>query len=152
MQPIQVLFWDVGGVLLTDAWDHEEREKAYSKFALKKDECEARHKEAVTRFEEGKLSLDEYLQRVVFFREIFHDSKAYELAWPLPLGSEFDSDRYANCTRAAAAYQPRRADPSSGNSKALRQCGANHRGADCALRLLSHAARHALHALGLLGL
>jgi len=63
---IRALFWDVGGVLLTNAWDHEERNFAIEQFHLDKDEVESRHKLCVQPFEEGRLSLDEYLQQTVF--------------------------------------------------------------------------------------
>jgi len=65
---IRALFWDVGGVLLTNAWDHEERILAIERFHLDKDEFEKRHKESVQTFEEGRIGLDEYLQRIVFYQ------------------------------------------------------------------------------------
>jgi putative hydrolase of the HAD superfamily len=65
---IRALFWDVGGVLLSNAWDHVERDLAISHFHLDKVEFEARHKEMVPAFEEGRLSLDDYLERSVFFQ------------------------------------------------------------------------------------
>ena len=68
MQKIRALFWDVGGVLLSNAWDHEERDQAVEKFLLSKTEFEGRHQELVPMFEEGKLSLDEYLDRVIFYQ------------------------------------------------------------------------------------
>ena len=68
MQKIRALFWDVGGVLLTNAWDHEERDQAVEKFLLSKTEFEERHKELVPMFEEGKLSFDESLDRVIFYQ------------------------------------------------------------------------------------
>lgn len=68
VQKIRALFWDVGGVLLTNAWDHEERDQAVEQFLLSKTEFEERHKEIVPRFEEGRLTLDEYLDRVIFFQ------------------------------------------------------------------------------------
>jgi putative hydrolase of the HAD superfamily len=64
---IRALFWDVGGVLLTNAWDHEERNLAFERFHLDKDEFEKRHTESVRSFEEGRISLDEYLQCTVFY-------------------------------------------------------------------------------------
>ena len=69
MQKIRALFWDIGGVLLTNAWDHEERDLAIERFLLSKTEFEERHKELVPPFEEGRLSLDDYLDRVVFFQQ-----------------------------------------------------------------------------------
>jgi putative hydrolase of the HAD superfamily len=68
VQKIRALFWDIGGVLLTNAWDHEERDLAVERFLLSKTEFEDRHKELVPLFEEGKLTLDDYLDRVVFFQ------------------------------------------------------------------------------------
>ncbi len=64
---IRTLFWDVGGVLLTNAWDHEERTRAVERFGLQKDEFEARHKESVADFERGIVTLDEYVWRTVFY-------------------------------------------------------------------------------------
>ncbi len=67
MGEIRALFWDVGGVLLSNAWDHEERDRAVTQFLLDKTEFEARHSELVPAFEEGRTSLDEYLRRTVFY-------------------------------------------------------------------------------------
>jgi putative hydrolase of the HAD superfamily len=69
MSAIHALFWDVGGVLLTNAWDHDERKKALAHFGLDPDEFHARHEMVVSSFERGKISLDEYLQRTVFYRK-----------------------------------------------------------------------------------
>jgi putative hydrolase of the HAD superfamily len=66
VKAIRTLFWDVGGVLLSNAWDHEERNHAVEKFQLQKADFETRHKEAVDIFEEGKITLDQYLERTVF--------------------------------------------------------------------------------------
>jgi len=68
MAIIRMLFWDIGGVLLSDAWDHEERDLAVGRFLLDKMEFESRHKELVPAFEEGKLSLDDYVERTVFYQ------------------------------------------------------------------------------------
>lgn len=65
--PIRALFWDVGGVLLTNAWDHQERDHAIERFGLDKAEFEARHQQALERFEQGRLSLDGYLDETVFY-------------------------------------------------------------------------------------
>jgi putative hydrolase of the HAD superfamily len=67
MAQIRALFWDIGGVLLTNAWDHDERNMAVRQFNLDKPQFEARHKEVVSSFEEGRTTLDEYLERTVFY-------------------------------------------------------------------------------------
>jgi putative hydrolase of the HAD superfamily len=64
---IRALFWDVGGVLLTNAWDHHERDQAFERFGLDKADFEARHQQAVARFEQGQLGLDGYLDETVFY-------------------------------------------------------------------------------------
>ena len=68
MAQISAIFWDVGGVLLSNAWDRLERTKALAKFGLDEDEFHDRHEMVVSSFERGKLTLDEYLDRVIFYR------------------------------------------------------------------------------------
>jgi putative hydrolase of the HAD superfamily len=63
------LFLDIGGVLLDDGWDHHSRERAATHFKLGWPEMEDRHHLNFEIFEEGKLTLEEYLGRVVFFQE-----------------------------------------------------------------------------------
>jgi len=65
---IKALFWDVGGVLLSNAWDHTQRKQAIEKFALDPGEFSERHELVVSSFERGKISLDDYLERTVFYR------------------------------------------------------------------------------------
>jgi putative hydrolase of the HAD superfamily len=76
---IHAIFWDVGGVLLTNAWDHNERAQALEHFHLDQKEFQARHDPLVSSFERGDITLDEYLERTVFYtarpftREEFRD-------------------------------------------------------------------------------
>lgn len=94
MPNIRALFWDVGGVLLTNAWDHEERALAIEHFQLDKAGFESRHAEVVNDFELGKISLSEYLNRTVFYqprafsREEFQ-SFMFSLSKPKPEALEF---------------------------------------------------------------
>jgi putative hydrolase of the HAD superfamily len=62
------IFWDVGGVLLTNAWDHAQREQALEQFNLDEQEFHDRHEMVVSSLERGKISLDEYLERTIFYR------------------------------------------------------------------------------------
>jgi putative hydrolase of the HAD superfamily len=59
---------DVGGVLLSDGWDHRARKRAVKKFKLEPVEMETRHQMIFDTYEEGKLTEDQYLDHVVFFR------------------------------------------------------------------------------------
>ncbi len=67
--PITTLFLDIGGVLLTNGWDRDSRQRAAEKFGLDYDEMNERHHLTFDTYEVGKLSLDEYLSRVVFCQE-----------------------------------------------------------------------------------
>lgn len=69
MSAIHAIFWDVGGVLLTNAWDHTERAAALEHFHLDDVEFHSRHEMVVSSFERGEISLDEYLDRTVFYRD-----------------------------------------------------------------------------------
>lgn len=79
MSDIHAIFWDVGGVLLSNAWDHNERAEALEHFHLDQKEFQARHDPLVSSFERGEITLDEYLERTVFYtgrsftREEFRD-------------------------------------------------------------------------------
>ena len=66
---VTALFFDMGGVLLTNGWDRESRRAAAKKFDLDWDDFEDRHELLLHAFEVGELSLNEYLKRVVFYRE-----------------------------------------------------------------------------------
>jgi putative hydrolase of the HAD superfamily len=68
MAKISALFWDVGGVLLTNAWDRTQRETALAQFKLDGTEFQDRHEMVVSSFERGKITLDEYLDRTIFYR------------------------------------------------------------------------------------
>jgi len=86
---IHAIFWDVGGVLLSNAWDHTERAAALEHFCLDQEEFHARHEMVVSSFERGKISLDEYLDRTIFYRnrpftrEEFRDYM-FSLSQPMP--------------------------------------------------------------------
>jgi len=66
--PITGLFLDIGGVLLTDGWDHHARKRAAKNFKLEWAEMEGRHQLTFETYEEGKLTLEEYLARVIFYQ------------------------------------------------------------------------------------
>ena len=66
---ITCLFLDIGGVLLTNGWDHHARKRAATNFKLELAEMEDRHHLTFDTYEEGKLTLEEYLGRVVFYQK-----------------------------------------------------------------------------------
>jgi putative hydrolase of the HAD superfamily len=108
LPPIRTIFWDVGGVLLTNAWDHTQRAAAIEHFGVDEKEFHDRHELVVSSFERGKITLDEYLDRTVFSRprpftrEAFRDFM-FSLSQPLPGVLEFaqslsDSGKYFMAT------------------------------------------------------
>lgn len=66
---ITCIFLDIGGVLLTNGWDHLARRRASKHFKLQWAEMEDRHNLNFATYEEGKLTLEEYLGRVVFYQK-----------------------------------------------------------------------------------
>jgi len=104
LSDIRALFWDVGGVLLTNAWDRTERTAALDHFQLDQTEFQERHEMLVPSFERGKITLEEYLDRTVFYRirpftrEVFREYM-FSLSKPFPEVLRFaqtlaDSDKY----------------------------------------------------------
>jgi putative hydrolase of the HAD superfamily len=74
---ISALFWDVGGVLLSNAWDREQRRRTLKEFNLDEVEFESRHEMLVSSFERGKISLQNYLERTVFYRPRSFTAEAF---------------------------------------------------------------------------
>jgi putative hydrolase of the HAD superfamily len=68
MAEVTTLFWDNGGVILTNGWDRGSRQKAVEKFGLDWADFEDRHELMLHAFECGEATLDEYIQRTVFYR------------------------------------------------------------------------------------
>jgi putative hydrolase of the HAD superfamily len=88
LSAIKAIFWDVGGVILTNAWDRRQREETLEHFGLDEGEFSDRHEMVVSSFERGKISLDEYLDRTIFYRSrrfTREQFKDYMLALSQPL-------------------------------------------------------------------
>ncbi len=68
-QKVAALFLDIGGVLLTNGWDHGSRVAAAEEFGFPVEEMNRRHAQTFGTYEEGKITLEEYLDRAVFFKE-----------------------------------------------------------------------------------
>ncbi len=65
---IQALFIDLGGVMLTNGWDSDTRRAAAQHFGFDQAEMDSRHRMTFDTYEIGKLTLNEYLSRSVFFQ------------------------------------------------------------------------------------
>jgi len=75
MLPFDVILFDVGGVLLTNGWDHKERATVARNFGLSVEEFEARHPDANDRWEKDEITAKQYLDETVFYepRSFTHD-------------------------------------------------------------------------------
>jgi putative hydrolase of the HAD superfamily len=67
MAEISTILWDVGGVLLTNGWDHVERAAVLQHFGLDFDLIEPRHQFANDSWEKGLTTGEQYLQHTIFF-------------------------------------------------------------------------------------
>ena len=68
MPKITTLFWDIGGVILTNGWDRESRKDAAATFHLDWEEFQDRHDLSFPAFDSGLITLNEYLDRTLFYR------------------------------------------------------------------------------------
>ncbi len=68
MPEITTLFWDIGGVIMTNGWDTVARRRAAETFHLDWEEFQDRHDLSFPAFDSGLISLDEYLNRTLFYR------------------------------------------------------------------------------------
>lgn len=66
--PITTIFFDIGGVLLTDGWNHDSRRAAAEKFGLDWEEYTDRHERVAHAIETNRLSLEAYLKRTIFYQ------------------------------------------------------------------------------------
>jgi putative hydrolase of the HAD superfamily len=87
MSKITTIFTDIGNVLLTNGWDRRMRIAAAEKFGLDYEEMNERHHLTFDTYEQGKLSLEDYLTRVVFYEDrpfAREDFKAHMFAQSQP--------------------------------------------------------------------
>ncbi|HEX9608091.1 MAG TPA: hypothetical protein VF962_12745 [Gemmatimonadaceae bacterium] len=69
MTEIRHIFFDIGGVLGSNGWDREQRQQAIERFDLNVEDFQWRHEEVVGEWEEGRITIDEYLDIAVFYTE-----------------------------------------------------------------------------------
>lgn len=67
MAAITTLFFDLGGVCLSNGWDREQRRVVTDQFGIDYDIFDRRHRQVVDALERGQISLDEYLHWTVFY-------------------------------------------------------------------------------------
>lgn len=68
MAKITTLFWDIGGVILTNGWDRASRREAAKTFQLDWDDYEDQHELSFPALDSGQITLNQYLDRTLFYR------------------------------------------------------------------------------------
>jgi putative hydrolase of the HAD superfamily len=114
MAGIEMLFWDNGGVILTNGWDRSSRRKAVDHFHLDWEDFADRHELMLNAFETGEASLDQYLQRTVFYRPRSFTTDEFKTfmfsqSQPLPESLDFLAQlaRTRRCSMAALNNESR---------------------------------------------
>ena len=59
MDGISTILWDIGGVLLTNAWDRQQRDVVLTHFGLDHARFERRHAEVEQAWERDEIGVDE---------------------------------------------------------------------------------------------
>ena len=93
ISPITTLFLDIGGVLLTNGWDTDLRKQTAEHFGLDYNEIYHRHHVTYDIYEEGKMTLDEYLWQIIFYEKrafTQEDVKTYILEQAKPYQDMID--------------------------------------------------------------
>ena len=65
--PFDAILFDIGGVFLTNGWDHNERAQVLAKFNLDREAFDSRHTEANDELERDEITIDQYLDKTVFY-------------------------------------------------------------------------------------
>lgn len=108
MAAITTLFFDLGGVCLSNGWDHEQRQVVAKQFGFDYTAFDSRHRQVVDTLERGDLSLQEYLQWTLFYEPRAFSvgevvSAIEQLSTPIPdsltlVGALRDSRKYTLMT------------------------------------------------------
>jgi putative hydrolase of the HAD superfamily len=65
---ISTIFFDIGGVILTNGWDRDARREAAQTFQLDWEDFQDRHDLSFPAFDAGQITLNQYLDRTLFYR------------------------------------------------------------------------------------
>ena len=105
MPGMPTLFFDIGGVLLTNGWDTASRKKAAETFGLDYPEFQTRHEMLKTAMETGRIGIDTYIKKAVFFKSRTFtpdEFKTFMYAQSQPLGETLE---WVRALAATGKYQ-----------------------------------------------
>ncbi|WP_255462379.1 HAD family phosphatase [Granulicella sp. WH15] len=78
---IKTLFWDIGGVLLTNGWDRDQRSRVLGRLGVDLSRYEELHAEANYYWERGLSTAKEFFRKTVFEQNPELDL-SYSVLWP----------------------------------------------------------------------
>ena len=67
MGAITTIFFDIGGVCLSNGWDHEQRQMVAQTLNFDYEAFDSRHRQVVDSMERGQLTLEDYLNWTLFY-------------------------------------------------------------------------------------
>ena len=74
----KIIFCDIGGVLLSNGWGHQSRQAAAKRFGFDYEEMNHLHDFIFNVYEIGSITLDEYLDTVLFYRSRDFTKEAFK--------------------------------------------------------------------------
>ena len=80
--PIKTIFWDIGGVLLTNGWDRGQRTEVLTRLNIDLDDYESRHEEANFFWERGLSTARDYFNKTIFYDGQKNTTLTFEELWP----------------------------------------------------------------------
>jgi hypothetical protein len=82
MGAITTIFFDIGGVCLSNGWDHEQRQMVAQTLGFDYEAFDSRHRQVVDSMERGQLTLEEYLNWTLFY-----EPRPFTTVFPSKTGS-----------------------------------------------------------------
>ena len=83
---VRTIFWDIGGVLLTNGWDREQRARVLTSLKVDLAEYELRHDAANFFWERGLSTARAFFEKTIFHAEQKNNTLTFEELWPLVCG------------------------------------------------------------------
>src|SRR5262245_15626618 len=67
MSAISTIFFDIGGVCLSNGWDHEQRQTLAQQLGFDYPSFDSRHRQVIDSLERGQITLEDYLGWTLFY-------------------------------------------------------------------------------------
>jgi putative hydrolase of the HAD superfamily len=66
VRPFDVILFDIGGVLLTNGWDHGDREQIFNRFGIDVTDYQERQSKLYEPWDTGRITADQFLSETIF--------------------------------------------------------------------------------------